>query len=252
MIEHSVSGKLTDVTTRNGLLTGKFLDRNDKKVFDYTKEQRERDKVAGDVIKVGDLLRMAELDLNGNAVFCTWHLPLRLTSFALAMSKAPGAKEGENIRFVGAVIVVFIDYTNRVSALNELKYSYKAFTIEGTEVKNLDLSVSENGLGAMELNRHGIRIVFVPTGTLGTFDFMSLMRNLVTALGFLKVSTIITDQLMVRIFPQKDLYEKCKFEKTEDFSDMDKQMKEEGEVQVTEHRYLQDEQDLQQIQRQWK
>jgi hypothetical protein len=51
-----------------------------------------------------------------------------------------------------------------------------------------------------------------------TFDFMALMRNLITALGFLKLSSLLTDHLMVRAFPKKEFYEKCKFQKSMDFN----------------------------------
>jgi hypothetical protein len=117
------------------------------------------------------------------------------------------------------VIVVIVDYTNRKSDMSELKYTYRASAIAGTEIKFLEPSILPNN-NVLLNNRHGVRVVFVLGGTIGSFNFMALLRNLVAALGLLKVSSLITDQLMLRVLPQRDLYEDYKYQKTEDFSDI--------------------------------
>jgi hypothetical protein len=79
---------------------------------------------------------------------------------------SPGAKKGETNRQAGLVLIVFIDYTNRLTSINELSYTYKAFAVAGAENKKFHLDISSDGSNVTEFNRHGIRIVFVPTGTL--------------------------------------------------------------------------------------
>jgi hypothetical protein len=117
------------------------------------------------------------------------------------------------------VLVVIVDYTNKNSKTDELKYTYRVSSINGTETKYLESQVlSDNSV--LLNNRHGIRVVFVIGGTIGQFDLISLLKNLVAALGLLKLSTLITDQLMLRVMPQKEMYLEYKYQKTADFSDI--------------------------------
>lgn len=56
------------------------------------------------------------------------------------------------------------------------------------------------------LNRHAVRLIFVQSGVLGTFDFTALLITLVTALGLLAVANTLTNLIMTKFLDQKDLY----------------------------------------------
>jgi hypothetical protein len=66
------------------------------------------------------------------------------------------------------------------------------------------------------LDRHGIRIVFAQTGTIGIFNPLALILNFVAALALFKVATILIDLLMLYVMPKRKLYKDAKFQETED------------------------------------
>jgi hypothetical protein len=74
MIEHSVSGDVTSVSTRNGQLHGTLIGRNGQVMTSFTPELRKEQRVAGDVISVRELLSAASVSLDGKT-----SLSLRLT-----------------------------------------------------------------------------------------------------------------------------------------------------------------------------
>lgn len=82
-------------------------------------------------------------------------------------------------------------------------------------------------------NRHGLRIVFVQTGLIGAFSFITLLVNLVSGVVLIKVATTIVDLVAIRLLPQRSYYKQYKYEETVDFSDL-----REGKVQVGENSYL--------------
>jgi hypothetical protein len=136
------------------------------------------------------------------------------------------------------VIVVCIDYTNtEVTDKSNLKYTYKVTFIEGSETKYLETQVDSQTNTVLLNNRHGIRVVFVIDGTIGVFSPMALLRNLVTTLGLLAVSSTITDQLMIKLLPQKKAYKQYKYEKTENFSELRLRSRQESLVLVSSHSY---------------
>jgi hypothetical protein len=65
MIEHSVNGEITSVSTRNGLLKGKLLDRMGLVMKEFTPQDRQKGGVAGDVVMVKELLEAANVTLDG-------------------------------------------------------------------------------------------------------------------------------------------------------------------------------------------
>ncbi|KAJ3277611.1 cytochrome c oxidase subunit 1 [Borealophlyctis nickersoniae] len=137
-------------------------------------------------------------------------------------SNHDGAVAGETWRSSGLLISIPIRYLNKLGVTDtgsEIRYRYIPAQVSGTEYKVIETQNNPNG-SITYLNRHGIRIVFEQTGELGHFDFMQLLTGLVTALALLKVSTTIVELLMLSVLPQKLLYQKAKFEDTEDFSDI--------------------------------
>jgi hypothetical protein len=87
-----------------------------------------------------------------------------------------------------------------------LKYTYIPRLLD-----NLEYKIEETQLlGAPNvrdvLNRHCVRLIFIQTGVIGTFDFTALLITLVTALGLLAVANTLTNLVMTKLLEQKDLY----------------------------------------------
>eukprot|EP01132_Coremiostelium_polycephalum_P003319 gene3319-4159_t len=94
--------------------------------------------------------------------------------------------------------------------------------IENTEYTVLQPIVMENILHRYVYKRHGVRVLFIQTGSIGQFNFQSLLLTLVSGMGLLAVSTIIVDQLAIRILPQRKSYSSYKFQVTEGMQPMKK------------------------------
>lgn len=68
------------------------------------------------------------------------------------------------------------------------------------------------------LDRHGIRIVFAQTGSIGVFNPIAFILNLVAALALFKVATLLVDSIMIYCLPRKEMYYKAKYAETENFN----------------------------------
>ncbi|RKP11124.1 hypothetical protein THASP1DRAFT_27103 [Thamnocephalis sphaerospora] len=221
MIEHSIRGKVTSISMRSGLLKGALVAQGAKakdpaSIRRYENATMSKDvpasaarpeNVDGDVMRVGELLDAVSLNLD-------------------TPSFAPGANRanGESQRSAGAVIVVIIDYLNRMSRSDELKYYYRPSIIDGAEYKIMETRRNPDGT-ITEFNRHGVKITFQQSGIIGRFDFLTLLINLVSAIALLKMASLIVEVLMLRFLPERQEYQRSKFEHTEDFGDLRKMRK---------------------------
>ena len=70
------------------------------------------------------------------------------------------------------------------------------------------------------LNKHGVKIDLVQSGSLASFSFPALLVSLTTSLTLLAVATVIVDYVALYLMPDKIKYSGSKYEWTEDFSDM--------------------------------
>ncbi|CAG8610499.1 1208_t:CDS:10 [Acaulospora morrowiae] len=190
MIEHSIRGDQTSIALRNGLMDGTLMSADGKteikKMTNATRVQS-NPKADGDIFKISDFLSAAGADLD-------------------AISSAPGADPGEKYRSSGIVIVILIEYTNVVTKSGVISYKYLPQVIEGNEYK------TENA----GLEQHGV---------IGQFDFIAFLTNIVASLALFKVATTIVELLMLNLLPQKHIYEEAKYETTDDFSDIRKNLK---------------------------
>ncbi|EGG18204.1 P2X receptor [Cavenderia fasciculata] len=121
-----------------------------------------------------------------------------------------------SMRYDGVNIFVFITYSNTYSTnLDKYRYVYSVSVIENTEYSVVE-PIYQNDIQHRYLyRRHGIRLLFVQTGEVGKFEFQQLLLTLVSGMGLLAVSTIVVDQLAIRILPQKKTYSSFKFQVTE-------------------------------------
>lgn len=78
--------------------------------------------------------------------------------------------------------------------------------------------ILNNGERRDILNRHGVRFIFVQTGELGKFDFLSLLITLVSGVALLAVASTITTLIMTKLLKLRDIYTYHTQARTEDFS----------------------------------
>ncbi|KAF9924959.1 cytochrome c oxidase subunit 1 [Linnemannia zychae] len=153
--------------------------------------------LAGDVMTVGEFLKAAGVNLDD-------------------LSKAPSASVNETVRSSGVVVIVVIQYAAKGWNPNKISYEYLPKAIPDQEYKVIETIRDFRGGNRVEINRHGIRIVFSQAGQLGQFSFMTLLTNLVAAVALFKVANIIVELMMLRLHPQKKVYGRAKFEHTKD------------------------------------
>ncbi|KAJ3369595.1 cytochrome c oxidase subunit 1 [Allomyces arbusculus] len=220
MVEHTVRGFQTAISKRNGDLVGTFYNNGvpwrtylpsdlDNEDMTVAAEQANRTgtqavvrpkNVAGDIFSVGELLEAAgvpSLD---------------------ALSQAPGAKPNETLRYGGIVIVVEINYQNKLLNPSKLLYSYRASVITGAESKEIHLRATPDNTNVRSFNLHGIRVKFVQAGAIGQFELISLLTNMVASLALLRLAVIFVEVLMLHVLPERKAYHEYKYQVTEEFS----------------------------------
>eukprot|EP00045_Choanoeca_perplexa_P008389 m.77603 g.77603 ORF g.77603 m.77603 type:complete len:506 (+) comp14474_c0_seq1:119-1636(+) len=146
----------------------------------------------GDIVSVGELLE------------------------ASGLGSGDAGADGATVRYDGLNVIVYIRY--QMSGASSLKYTYEPRALSSAEFKVEQTVYSEDQSTRTIYNRHGVRIIFVAIGTIGEFDFLALMTTLVTGLALLAVATTVTNMLMSYLMSMRMVYNKHKYETTEDFS----------------------------------
>ncbi|KAK3278794.1 hypothetical protein CYMTET_13291 [Cymbomonas tetramitiformis] len=108
-----------------------------------------------------------------------------------------------------------------VIAQTKYYYKMKVNALRQMEYKSLDQELSTTFGNSTLVDRHGIRIVFEQSGTIGHFDFQTTLVNLVSALGLMAVGTFFVDTVALYFMSLREVYTKCKIIDTVDFSDYD-------------------------------
>ncbi|KAF9966337.1 cytochrome c oxidase subunit 1 [Mortierella alpina] len=230
MLEHSIRGQASGVQIRSGNMDSGVL-RNSRtgevaKVFtdefrhvpasalankdatplstaspisQSTDDHAKTVHLAGDVMTVGEFLRAAGVDLD-------------------ELSASPTAAVNETVRSSGVVVIVVIQYAAKGWNPNRISYEYLPKAIPDQEYKVIETIRDFRAGSRVEINRHGIRILFSQAGQLGQFSLMTLLTNLVAAVALFKVANIIVELLMLRLHPQKKTFTRAKFASTKDIT----------------------------------
>ncbi|CAG8468678.1 7794_t:CDS:10 [Acaulospora morrowiae] len=161
MVEHSIRGQATSIAQRNGLMDGALMSSNGKTM-------KSNPNADGDIFTVQEILTAANANLDG-------------------LSTAPGADKanGETYRSSGIVIAIVIEYMNVRFRRDEIIYKYLPQVIDGNEYKAAQNELNSDGSYTI-IDRHGIRLVFQQHGSIGQFDFITFLTNIVGALFLLK------------------------------------------------------------------
>ncbi|KAG0372753.1 P2X purinoceptor 2 [Mortierella sp. AD032] len=154
-------------------------------------------RLAGDVMTVGEFLKAAGINLD-------------------EISTSPSTSVNETVRSSGVVVIVVIQYAAKGWNPNKISYEYLPKAIPDQEYKVIETIRDFRGGNRVEINRHGIRIVFSQAGQLGQFSLMTLLTNLVAAVALFKVANIVVELMMLRLHPQKKIYTRAKFEHAKD------------------------------------
>eukprot|EP00002_Diphylleia_rotans_P032296 TRINITY_DN6771_c0_g1_i1.p1 TRINITY_DN6771_c0_g1~~TRINITY_DN6771_c0_g1_i1.p1 ORF type:complete len:204 (-),score=51.90 TRINITY_DN6771_c0_g1_i1:87-698(-) len=129
----------------------------------------------------------------------------------------------KSIRSEGLVITLSIDYNNRDNKDYKISYIYRAAILPqiSYKVEEPVLLYNETGVsGRIIYNRHGIKVIVLPTGNIYRFSFQVLLVNLVSALALLAAASTIVDLLALKVMPMRKHYQNYKMEVTADFSDV--------------------------------
>jgi hypothetical protein len=127
--------------------------------------------------------------------------------------------QGETMRHVGIVIMLTISYSNLDGLTEQPKFVMRASRQPRVDGKYIETTLSQDGVHRINRNRHGIKIVFLQTGSVGRFSFQALLIQLVSALGLLSVATLVTEIVMSKCCKFRKEYSQAKFVSTVDFSD---------------------------------
>eukprot|EP01006_Ploeotia_vitrea_P028198 TRINITY_DN60921_c0_g1_i2.p1 TRINITY_DN60921_c0_g1~~TRINITY_DN60921_c0_g1_i2.p1 ORF type:complete len:427 (-),score=205.75 TRINITY_DN60921_c0_g1_i2:298-1578(-) len=135
-------------------------------------------------------------------------------------SHAQGADPhgGDSQRSEGIILLVAIIYSNLKS--EQPTYEYSVTQIPQAEYKVVESRISNDNMHRINIDRHGIQLVFLTTGQIGRPDFQTTLIQLVSALGLLSVAALVVEMSMLYIMPHKKYYNKYKYQETVDFSDL--------------------------------
>jgi len=127
--------------------------------------------------------------------------------------------EDVSVRGDGMLIVVFVRYSNVVNLQKAPTYEYIPYRYprEGFSISDALPYDLGNVLSRTVLDRNGIRITFVQTGTIGRFEFPLLFVHVASAVALIMLATLVIDIVMLYVLPRRRFYRMVKYEKDIDF-----------------------------------
>jgi hypothetical protein len=161
----------------------------------------------------------------GDAIGISGKLDIIHLSFLLqaagitSLDNASSYNKSDSMRFDGVVVLVFITYSNTYTYdTSKVRYQYSARQIIGAEFKTEQPIYTKNQTNRTIWDRHGVRLVFLQIGSLGKFDFQTLLLSLVSGLGLLAVATLVVDIIATRVLPGKETYRHYKYLETPEYN----------------------------------
>lgn len=144
------------------------------------------------------------------------HMSVVLRAAGIDSLDTPGFNDPKKSkRDDGIVLLVFITYSNTYSYnTNNINYEITVKAVSDTKFKSEQPIYTKNYEKRVIWNRHGVRLLFLTVGSLGKFDFQTLLLTFVSGIGLLAVSTLIVDVIAVRLMPGRQTYKKYKYQET--------------------------------------
>eukprot|EP00732_Lithocolla_globosa_P004966 Lithocolla_globosa_v1_NODE_4833_length_1355_cov_26.310000.p1 type:complete len:423 gc:universal NODE_4833_length_1355_cov_26.310000:1314-46(-) len=194
-VNHAVTGVTTGISESSNNLNGQLVYSEGKSLlggYEVLKDFSED--------SVRDIMSIAEL----------------LEAAGISLDDPSSADPSESIRYAGVTVVLAIDFSKPF--LDKIEYQYIPIVIQGDDYKLLEYQYIGDEIKVF--NRHGVRVVFSQTGTIGDFDLYELMLNLVVASALLSLATTSIEFVMLYVMSRRKLYRQFKIEDTPDFSDI--------------------------------
>jgi len=187
-LEHAIYGQLNQIATTNNGLAGEFYYKgvDEPEKFDGIRPQ------GGDVFTLGKMMKAAGID--------TLDSPSGL---------------GNSYRYDGLELITIITYKNKPLNPDELFYRYDISVIPAVDSVAFQPSTLVSDTQLTATKRNGIKLIFIIAGTIGLFDWQTLLMNLAGGFVLLKLATTIVDLLMEYAMPDKDKYKEHKYEESD-------------------------------------
>ncbi|KAJ9455414.1 P2X receptor A [Diplonema papillatum] len=145
----------------------------------------------------------------------------------------PEKEPNNTFRYDGLTMHIIIDYDNTKGSTSDVEYTMSVSVLKKTDPKYQTLrNTATDSVKELD-NRHGILIVVVQTGKLGTFSFAALVIAGTAGLGLLAVANTLTDLVAKYVMPLKAEYRKLIFEYSQDFGDFKKQLDTEKQTEMS-------------------
>eukprot|EP01059_Diplonema_ambulator_P014620 TRINITY_DN25540_c0_g1_i1.p1 TRINITY_DN25540_c0_g1~~TRINITY_DN25540_c0_g1_i1.p1 ORF type:complete len:568 (+),score=60.61 TRINITY_DN25540_c0_g1_i1:58-1704(+) len=124
------------------------------------------------------------------------------------------------LRYDGGVFIVMINYNTPKMRLSELRYEYDVQHIPKAQFKTV-IATRTAADSTAYYNRHGLRIIFVQKGFLTQFSFKAVLLTLVTGIALFSLAKIIVELVVMKLLPDRKVYENYKYMVTKNFADID-------------------------------
>jgi hypothetical protein len=110
-------------------------------------------------------------------------------------------------RYDGIVILCFIHYDNLFTYnLNRIRYTYNFTVVKKTKFLAKQPYVSLSDGTRHIYSRHGVRIIFIHSGEIGQFDFLTIVLTLYAGVGFVGLVTWFLDKMATNWVPNNEEY----------------------------------------------
>jgi len=187
-MEHAVFGRQNQILVSNFQCDGTLIFRNGtKQTMSFNDPSR-----TGDIIDVTTLINSAGVN---------------------SLNDASGV--GSSYRYDGLLIVSVISYQNYVTKPTSYYYTYENYAMPLQDVLTMQPSVNVPG-GTMQRNWYGVRVLFMVVGSIGLFDFLTLLTSLVSGFVLIKLASVVVDILLLYALPAKRVYSRHKYELAEE------------------------------------
>mmetsp|Transcript_26620 Transcript_26620/g.70020 ORF Transcript_26620/g.70020 Transcript_26620/m.70020 type:complete len:452 (+) Transcript_26620:196-1551(+) len=155
-----------------------------------------------DFFTMDDLLGSANIDLDGEA------------------------SAGHSVRYYGSVVLLSITYYNHWpwvgthgwTGRKHINYFYSVSLLPDSSYK-FESTVYDLGLDQRWVKtKYGLRLVVLQQGSIGQFDFLTLLLTGTASLSLLAVATVLVDFLATNILADRKAYKDYKVQKTAAFN----------------------------------
>jgi len=149
--------------------------------------------------------------------------------------KADSTSRPDTYRREGMALVFLVDYHNYVNWGDPtIQYTYRVFFTEQTSWNYNDVDYTSNHTRIWR-RRSGVQLIFVQSGAIKKFDFATCLVQLSSSMSLIAIATIIVEVLMLHIMPLRERYKKAKFDVTEDFTALHKDINFMGQIKEKLH-----------------